>query len=105
MDAIRSFAIETPDVFARVRALRFERAETGEQFGAAIGLHKSKVSELESGRLTWTVTVPVALMIEELSVRDGVPRIDAAELSEQVRAARARCTAGCAQADEVAARG
>lgn len=89
----QTFVIETPDVFAKVRALRFELGKTGEQFGELIGLHKSKVSELESGKLP--VTVAVALKIEALSVKDGRARIDASDLNEDVRCARAQCPGGC----------
>lgn len=66
----------------KVRMLRRARGETGEQFGAAIGLSKSKVSELESG--LYSPGVQVATAIEALS--GG--RIDAAELCEDVRLAR-----------------
>lgn len=69
-------------VWDQVRALRRERGETGEQFGAAIGLSKSKVSELEAGK--YPPSVGVALEIEALS--GG--RIDAAALCEDVRKAR-----------------
>lgn len=65
-----------------IHGLRRDRGETGEQFGALIGLSKGKVSELERG--LYAPSVSVALKIEELS-RGG---IDAADLCADVRAAR-----------------
>ena len=74
--------LEGLDAFQMVRALRREREETVEQFGQVVGLSKGKVSELENG--TFRPGVDVALRIEALSGN----RIDAAELSEDVRKAR-----------------
>lgn len=74
-------ALPSP-ICAAIRALRFERQETGAQFGEAIGLSKSRVSLLETG--SYSPSVAVALRIEQLS--GG--RIDAAELCEDVRLAR-----------------
>jgi len=78
---------------AAVRALRKERGETGEEFGKVIGLSKGKVSELESGK--YEPSLPVALEIERLSIRDGIARIDAGTLCEAVARARAACPGGC----------
>lgn len=70
----------------QLRALRRERGESGEEFGAVIGLSKGKVSEMENGK--FVPSVAVAVLVEELS--GG--RIDAADLNDDVRAARC---AGC----------
>ncbi len=69
-------------VLDRVRALRTNRGETCEQFGALIGLSKGKVSELEAGK--YLPSVRVAVIIEQIS--GGA--IDAAELCKDVRLAR-----------------
>ena len=81
-------------------ALRRKMGLSQTQFGAEIGLSsKSKVSEIESsGR----ASLPVALKIEELSVADGAPRIDAALLNDDVARARAACAGGCSVAEPVA---
>ena len=71
-----------PSVSEAVRQLRKARNETGEQFGAIIGLSKGKVSQLESG--TYRPSVAVALEIERLS--EG--SINAGDLNEDVRMAR-----------------
>ena len=81
-----------PESLARaIHALRTDRNETGEQFGALIGLSKGKVSELERG--LFTPSVAVALRIEAVS--NGT--IDASDLSADVRAAREAITCGAAQ--------
>lgn len=78
-------------------ALRREMRLSQTEFGAAIGLaSKGKVSVLES---TGRASLPVALRIEELSIVDGVPRIDAALLNDDVARARAACPGGCAIAE------
>jgi DNA-binding XRE family transcriptional regulator len=83
----------SPAVFG-VRALREERGLTQLEFGARIGLaNKASVSLLESGKTA--PSLDVALEIERLSAIDGVPRIDAADLCESVRKARAACAGGC----------
>lgn len=65
-----------------IASLRSERQETLEAFGRRIGLSKSQMHEVEkSGR----ASLRVALAIEALS--DG--RIDAGDLCEEVRLARA----------------
>lgn len=74
------------EVAAQVRELRRERGESGEEFGAVIGLSKGKVSELECGK--FRPNVACALLIEALSMQDGTPRIDAADLNDDVRASR-----------------
>lgn len=66
----------------QIAALRASLGDTGEQFGARIGLSKSRVSELETGK--YACSVRVAIAIEDLS--GG--RIDAASLCDDVRLAR-----------------
>lgn len=75
-------ALEDETVWEKIRALRIEQGQTGEEFGARIGLSKGKVSELERG--LFPCSPDVALAIEKLS--GG--RIDAAELNEVVARAR-----------------
>lgn len=76
-----------------VRALREELGLTQLEFGKLIGLHnKASVSLVETGK---AVSLPVALEIERLSIRDGVARIDAGTLCDAVRLARAACPGGC----------
>ena len=84
--------LEGDSAFAKVRSLRRERGETGEAFGAIIGLSKGKVSELESG--AYRCSAKVALAIEALSVLDGAARIDAGELCEDVKLARSQIVSG-----------
>lgn len=81
-------------------ALRREMGLSQTEFGAAIGLaSKGKVSVLElSGR----ASLQVALKIEDLSRVDGVPRIDAAQLNDDVARARAACVGGCAMPEPTA---
>jgi transcriptional regulator with XRE-family HTH domain len=67
--------------------LRKERGESQAEFGLSLGLNASKVSEIETGLRP--VSLRVALKIEELSILDGVPRIDAAALNDDVARARA----------------
>ena len=77
-----------------VAMLRAELGLTQEAFGARIGLaNKASVSLLESGRRD-QCSLRVALAIEELSAKDGEPRIDAADLNDDVRASRQGVTGG-----------
>ena len=76
-------AMSPPQPFERIAALRRERGETLEVFGAAIGvISRGRMSELERGLRA--PTLAQALAIEELS--EG--RIDAAALNDDVRLAR-----------------
>jgi transcriptional regulator with XRE-family HTH domain len=66
----------------RVRGWRLEANMSGAALAEALGISRGKVSELENG--AFLPGVKVALAIEALS--EG--RIDAADLNEDVRAAR-----------------
>jgi transcriptional regulator with XRE-family HTH domain len=66
----------------RVRLWRTEAKMSGAALAEALGISRGKVSELESG--AFSPGVKVALAIEALS--EG--RIDAADLNEDVKAAR-----------------
>jgi transcriptional regulator with XRE-family HTH domain len=88
------------NIGAAIVTLRREMRLSQTEFGAAIGLtSKGRVSVLES---TGRASLPVALRIEELSIADGVPRIDAAALNDDVARARAACAGGCASGDDEA---
>ena len=78
---------ESPSVEMTILELRKERGESQAEFGLSLGLNASKVSEIETGLRP--VSLRVALKIEELSILDGVPRIDAAALNDDVARARA----------------
>lgn len=68
--------------------LRAEMGLSQEEFGNRIGLaSKGGVSKIERG--LDAVSVSVALAIEALSIRDGVARIDAADLNADVAKSRA----------------
>ena len=73
-----------------IASLRATRGETLEQFGAAIGVSsKGRISEMENGLRR--VTVRQALAIERLAAETpGAVEIDAADLNEDVAAARAK---------------
>lgn len=73
---------EATPIGQQVRLWRIESEMTGAALAEALGISRGKVSELESG--VFRPGVSVALEIERLS--EG--RIDAAELNEDVRAAR-----------------
>ena len=71
-----------------IAALRAELGLTQQEFGERIGLpNKTSVSLLESGKRP-SCSARIAVAIEALSMIDGLARIDAAELSEDVRLAR-----------------
>lgn len=77
-----------------IAELRAELGLTQEEFGAKIGLaNKASVSLLENGK-RGQCSVAVAVAIEDLSVLNGVARIDAAALCDDVRLARAAVHAG-----------
>lgn len=81
-----------------IKALRNELGLNQLEFGALIGLaNKASVSLIETGARS--PDLDQALAIENLSIRDGVPRIDAAQLNDDVARARAACPGGCAIAD------
>jgi DNA-binding XRE family transcriptional regulator len=74
-----------------IAALRAELGLTQQEFGERIGLpNKTSVSLLESGKRP-SCSVAVAIAIEALSVADGAPRIDAADLSDDVKLSRHGC--------------
>lgn len=74
-----------------IAALRAELGLSQQEFGERIGLpNKTSVSLLESGKRP-NCSARVAVAIEQLSMVDGVARIDAAELSEDVKVARHGC--------------
>lgn len=82
----------TGNIGLKIVALRREMQLSQSDFGEMIGLaSKGKVSVLES---TGRASLPVALKIEELSMRDGIPRINAAVLNEDVARARIACLRG-----------
>jgi transcriptional regulator with XRE-family HTH domain len=87
--------LSTLNIGSKIVALRREMQLSQSDFGEIIGLaSKGKVSVLESsGR----ASLPVALKIEELSIQKGFPRIDAAELNEDVARARMACLGECAE--------
>ena len=78
--------------------LRKSMGMTQSEFALAIGLTtKSKVSEIEKyGK----ASVDVSLAIENLSILNGVARIDAATLNDDVKKARGACVAVCHSSDE-----
>lgn len=71
-----------------VAALRTELDLTLAQMGERIGLSKSQMHEVEA---TNRASLRVALAIEALSIVDGTARIDAADLSEDVKLSRHGC--------------
>ena len=82
----------TANIGLKIVALRREMQLSQSDFGEMIGLaSKGKVSVLES---TGRASLPVALKIEELSIQNGVPRIDAAALNDDVARARMACVKG-----------
>ena len=91
---------ESPSLEMTILELRKERGESQAEFGLSLGLNASKVSEIETGLRP--VSLRVALKIEELSILDGVPRINAAALNDDVARARAACAGGCASGDDEA---
>ena len=87
--------LRTLNIGSQIIALRRQMQLSQSDFGEIIGLaSKGKVSVLEtSGR----ASLPVALKIEELSIQKGFPRIDAAELNEDVARARMACAGECSE--------
>ena len=73
-----------------VAALRAELGLTLAEMGERVGLSKSQMHEVER---TARASLPVALRIEALSAEADGARIDAADLSEDVKAARAALVA------------
>ena len=69
--------------------LREELGLTLEGFASKVGLKsKGQLHQIENGA---RCSVKVAIAIEALSVADGAPRIDAADLSEDVKLSRHGC--------------
>lgn len=82
-----------------IKALRNELGLNQLEFGALIGLaNKASVSLIETGARS--PDLDQALAIENLSIVDGVPRIDAALLNDDVARARAACAGGCSVAGD-----
>lgn len=76
-----------------IQELRAELGMTQEEFAVRVGLSsKGGMSKIERG--IDPVSLSVALAIEELSIRDGLARIDAADLNADIAKARAAC-GGC----------
>ena len=76
-----------------IQDLRTELGLTQEEFAVRVGLSsKGGMSKIERG--IDPVSLSVALAIEELSIKDGAARIDAADLNADIAKARAAC-GGC----------
>lgn len=79
-----------------ISELRREMGLSQSEFAPLIGLaNKASMSLIETGKAM--PTVDQALKIEALSVLDGVARIDAAQLNDDVAKAREACVAICHQ--------
>lgn len=77
-----------------IHDLRKSLGMNQQEFGVAIDIKsKGLVSLIENGKASPTVSQ--ALKIEALSIQDGAARIDAAQLNDDVRSARAACPGQC----------